>query len=499
MSTDFAINVDFAVMREDGSKRKTLLAWGDPVRMTKQTSSRIEIEVDDWTAQRDGTIKPIVRKGFLKRKAGGREVALPADQVEVLKIVFVDVQRRRPVIWTPRGRVITIDGGDNQMFARFLAARFARLHDADAPEDRRDDRHARRRRPLLGAHGDPAERDRDGARRAQAPVRAPAAPLPQRPGQSFDRSVPELASFGASRQRRGRRDRDRPGVGPAGCAADADEHAVQGVAQALEAWSSPAPIEFRRLAKGDTDAFAFLGDEGIVVDVLGPLFRRRWRHGGPAVPEGAEGRRAADASDFKAGSLSRIAHQWSLDRAAAPLRNVRILFAGGLNNASETKLAAEHAAGTIDLGRRSSRSRTTLARVHARFLGAVSPLVSVVSPPATRTHARIHPPARDADELARPPLARRRGSRLRHGAGRVLRGRRALAVQATASAKPTTSSIPPVGVGCVRVRTDGRHCGLHRQRTARLPRGLRVRRRRAGARSPRSSGHGELVAGHRPV
>ena len=28
------------------------------------------------------------------------------------------------VVWTPKGRLITIDGGDNPLFARFLAARF---------------------------------------------------------------------------------------------------------------------------------------------------------------------------------------------------------------------------------------------------------------------------------------------------------------------------------------------------------------------------------------
>jgi hypothetical protein len=53
MAQDFAINIDFAVMREDGSKRRTLLAWGDPVRMTKRTASRIDVLVFTDSGRRD--------------------------------------------------------------------------------------------------------------------------------------------------------------------------------------------------------------------------------------------------------------------------------------------------------------------------------------------------------------------------------------------------------------------------------------------------------------
>jgi hypothetical protein len=41
---DFAINVDFAVLRrEDGSPR-TLLAWGDRVRVLDRTATKVEVE-----------------------------------------------------------------------------------------------------------------------------------------------------------------------------------------------------------------------------------------------------------------------------------------------------------------------------------------------------------------------------------------------------------------------------------------------------------------------
>src|SRR5262249_18834184 len=44
---------------------------------------------------------------------------------KILKLDFVDVQQGDgSVIETPKGKVITIDGGDNQLFARYLANRF---------------------------------------------------------------------------------------------------------------------------------------------------------------------------------------------------------------------------------------------------------------------------------------------------------------------------------------------------------------------------------------
>jgi hypothetical protein len=41
--------------------------------------------------------------------------------------------------------------------------------------------------------------------------------------------------------------------------------------KALEGWQAAGPIEFRRLARGTDDAFDFLTEDGIAVEVLGPL------------------------------------------------------------------------------------------------------------------------------------------------------------------------------------------------------------------------------------
>ena len=128
MAVDFAINVDFAVLRrEDGSPR-TLLAWGDRVRVLDRTATKVEVEVTDFKEQPDGSIRPVAASGFLKRRlrvdGANRQVALPEAEVHVLQVAFVDVQQGDgALVQTPSGKLITIDGGENQLFARFLAGR----------------------------------------------------------------------------------------------------------------------------------------------------------------------------------------------------------------------------------------------------------------------------------------------------------------------------------------------------------------------------------------
>jgi hypothetical protein len=52
--------------------------------------------------------------------------------------------------------------------------------------------------------------------------------------------------------------------------------------KALKHWSGNGPIQFRRLAFGNKDAFDFLADEGITVRVMGP-FKKRIKDGAKTV------------------------------------------------------------------------------------------------------------------------------------------------------------------------------------------------------------------------
>ena len=53
------------------------------------------------------------------------EVLVPKSENKVLRLNFVDVQQGDgSVIESPSGQIILVDGGDNQLFARYLAGRF---------------------------------------------------------------------------------------------------------------------------------------------------------------------------------------------------------------------------------------------------------------------------------------------------------------------------------------------------------------------------------------
>ncbi|HEU4888079.1 MAG TPA: MBL fold metallo-hydrolase, partial [Thermoanaerobaculia bacterium] len=119
------INLDLAkVYREENGKKKFLrgLAWGDPVRVRKETADAVEIEFDGAPA-------------FIPKRKDGGDVLVDRKDSRVLKVDFVDVQQGDgSIIETPAGKVILVDGGDNQLFARYLAARYRGSTDARPKE-----------------------------------------------------------------------------------------------------------------------------------------------------------------------------------------------------------------------------------------------------------------------------------------------------------------------------------------------------------------------------
>jgi hypothetical protein len=99
------------------------------VEVLHNTATALEIRVVKFTELPDGSIQPQQASGFIRpSKSSGlkpAQVTVPKSQSKVLKVDFVDVQQGDgSVIETPSGKVILIDGGDNQLFARYLANRF---------------------------------------------------------------------------------------------------------------------------------------------------------------------------------------------------------------------------------------------------------------------------------------------------------------------------------------------------------------------------------------
>jgi len=267
------INVDLAALtREDGTFR-TMLAWGDPVSVIDEDTKRVRVEITDYAEQPDGSILPKTSFGFLKKKLGSRNVTVPAADASVLKIDFVDVQQGDgALIETPGGRVMTLDGGDNQLFARYLAARYPGTSAAaplgiDA---------------MVVSHGDAdhfaglteifdSETNANPRKRLFVhPARVFHNGLVKRPS-----SVPEAKSFGETKKV-GKDTiiteletdlRDVP---------DTEMNApFKAWKKALKAWGDRGPIEFRHLVQGDDNAFDFLTAEGIEAHVLGPILTKK--------------------------------------------------------------------------------------------------------------------------------------------------------------------------------------------------------------------------------
>jgi len=382
-----AIAVDLAALTGEDGKFRTMLAWGDPVTVLDQDSKRLKVEVLGYATQANGSI--VAKKGFgyVKRRFGSgkdaQEVALPADEVKVLKVDFVDVQQGDgALIETPGGKTITLDGGDNQLFARYLAARYRGSSDAQRKEID----------AMIVSHGDAdhfaglaeiqeSETNSNPLKRLYAhPSRVYHNGLVKRPS-----SVPDQEAFGATKT-----------VGKetiiTGLETDLTTVADSEMntyfrrwKKALKAWQESGPIEFRSLVKGDEQAFDFLDDEQIKVEVLGPIPVALGGEAGLRFlgkePEGL----AVDATEeIPDSAFTGLDAAHTINGQSVVLRlgfgNWRMLFAGDLNTQSEQTLTKEHKAGRLDLGAGVLKvPHHGSAEFSDSFLKAVEPLVSVVS------------------------------------------------------------------------------------------------------------------------
>jgi hypothetical protein len=144
MAKQCVINVDLAsVFDKPGQGRRfvTMLAWGDRVEVLETTDAHVRINTWRFDKQPDGSIVHVAVEAFIvppktaRKRDGSKlkpaDVVIPANENRVLKVNFVDVQQGDgAVIESPDGKIILVDGGDNQLFARYLAARFRNTTEA---------------------------------------------------------------------------------------------------------------------------------------------------------------------------------------------------------------------------------------------------------------------------------------------------------------------------------------------------------------------------------
>lgn len=396
MAGKFVIDVDLADVFAKPGRQGYLhtLAWGDYVEEIDRTATRIRIRTSKFVTQPDGSIVAQKSEAFIEpTKSSGikaADVLRPRNQSRVLKVNFVDVQQGDgAVIETHDGKVILVDGGDNQLFARYLAARFPGTSEARPKQVE----------CILVTHGDAdhfaglveivkSETNRDPRKRLFiAPKRVYHNGLVKRPAKDAGgAAISETAMLGKTRQVGGRTiitglvenllkvpeaDMNLP---------------FRKWKDALLHWNKRRKIQFRALQLGDDDAFDFLDVPGLEMSVLGPIpVATNGGTGLPFLGKPPKGPRIGHESleletdVFKGASASHTINGHSIVFRLS-YGGFSFLLAGDLNDESGRKLARMHQSGDINL-----RSDVFKVPHHgsADFSGAlfqmVSPVVSVVS------------------------------------------------------------------------------------------------------------------------
>jgi len=395
MSTKCVINVDLADVwgEADRKKFRRTLAWGDEVTVTTQTAARIEVETVYFNEQPDGSILPVKEVGFIEpRKSSGvktADVVRPRNQNDVLKVNVVDVQQGDgAVIEAPDGKVILVDGGDNQMFARYLAGRF---RGTTAANPREID-------CILVTHGDAdhfaglpeifrSETNTEKRKRLFIqPKRYYHNGIVKRPSKRDGKRVPDVELLGATR---------KIGTQTFLTGLETDLLKVPDTEmnapfkqwkEALKEYNKRAKIEFRRLQFGDDQAFSFFNQGDLRIDVLGPLVTTgagkpalRFLGNPPKGPRVGHESLSLGEDDFKGHSASHTINGHSVVLRLA-YGGFSYLFTGDLNDEASRFLTREHNAGRLNL-----KSEIFKVPHHgsADFSGAmfqaVSPVVSIVS------------------------------------------------------------------------------------------------------------------------
>lgn len=395
MASKFVVNVDLVDIWEQKG-RKTLirtLTWGDEVSVIKQTRDYAEIETVDFVESPDGSILPEKTSAYIQPpKSSGlklSDVLIPSRQNKVLKVNFIDVQQGDgAVIESPQGKVMLVDGGDNQLFARYLASRF-RGTTIDKPKEIEC---------ILVTHGDAdhfvglpkifdSEENKTLRKRLfMQPKRVYHNGIVKRPGKNGEKKRSDAELLGLTKKV----GKDLFLVGLEDNllkVADGEMNEPFKVwKNALKEYHKRSKVEFRRLSFGDDDAFEFFADEGIKVEVLGPLTTQV--AGKPALkflgnpPKGPRiGHESLEIGDLKTSGLS-ASH--TINGHSIVFRmtygGISYLFSGDLNDEAGRFLTREHNGGKINLKADVFKvPHHGSADFSGAFIQAVAPVVSIIS------------------------------------------------------------------------------------------------------------------------
>ena len=371
---------------EGGTIHRTL-AWGDRVDFVKRDGKNLVVDSRSFEEQPDGTVTSIPVRGYIRHDGETTDTILAPATHKVLAVDFVDVQQGdAAVVESPKGAVMLIDGGENQLFARYLANRFAGSS-AGAP---------REIDTIVVSHGDAdhfaglpkiLDSENDSRRRKRLfidPRRVFHNGLAKGPS-----SLRDVEMFGATEDVNGRPYiidlvDDLRTLPPARLNTPfrAWKSTLEKYGQRAQAAGKTLVME--RLERGSPAKFPSFMTENIRIDVLAPITVPVATAGGqkPGLPFLAKPRKklsSVDADTFGSPSASHTVNGHSVVLRLT-YGKCRILFTGDLNEESENMLIAADAAGTSSL-----ESDVLKVPHHGSadylpgFLKAVGALISVVS------------------------------------------------------------------------------------------------------------------------
>lgn len=389
------LNVDLAdVWKERGRKQYLrTIGWGDEITVVKQTATYLEVTITFFRQKPDGSILPESITGYIEpTKASGIKMAdlvRPVADNRVLKVNFIDVQQGDGmVVESPDGKIILIDGGDNQMFARYLAGRFRNTSPQQPKEidclviTHGDADHFSGLNEILKSETNKVKRKR----LFMQPQRIYHNGLVKRPSRINNKNVPDTKLLGPTMTVDGQLYLTGLEENLLGVDDKEMNRPFKEWKQTLATYNSRNPVSFRRLQLGDNHAFEFFNRDDLRIDVLGPMTREV--AGQPALrflgepPKGPRiGHDSLNDSDeeFTGHSASHTINGHSIVLRLS-YGGFSFLLSGDLNDEASRFLAREHNKGTLNL-----RSEVFKVPHHGSadfsgaFIQSVSPIVSVVS------------------------------------------------------------------------------------------------------------------------
>ncbi|HWP53635.1 MAG TPA: MBL fold metallo-hydrolase [Pyrinomonadaceae bacterium] len=406
MPPQHLINIDLATIKvpAEGDRKSItrILAWGDEVEVAAITAQQVEVIVTIFEQQEDGSVKPLRVSGFITPKKNTfkpADIVIPKNDSKILKIDFVDVQQGDgSVIETPKRKVLLVDGGDNQLFARYLANRFRGSSDAKPKEidcilvTHGDADHFEGLTEIHKSETDPHLDSQKWKRLFIHPQRVYHNGLVKRPGKKNGVTRKEKEMLGATKTVKdpvsGKDVTIITGLESDLLKVDDAEMNEPFLAwkAALTDYQKRGPIEFRNLELGDDNAFDFLADEGIKVQVLGPIPTTIGNVTGlKFLGDPPEGPRIGQESlNLKPVGFSGASASHTINGHSVIFRlnygRFNFLFTGDLNDESGRALASAHSQGQLSLQSEVFKvPHHGSADFSGAFIQAVSPVISVVS------------------------------------------------------------------------------------------------------------------------